>query len=57
MASAILSPKQLATLLTSLDDAQHRITVVRDELIRAMAARRRPPPARRGRRARVVARR
>jgi hypothetical protein len=56
MASATLSPKQLATLLTSLDDAQHRITAVRDELIRAMAARRRPPPARRARRARIARR-
>ncbi|MBI2186213.1 MAG: hypothetical protein HYU37_03695 [Acidobacteria bacterium] len=44
MANATLSPKQLAALLSMLDDAQHRLASVRAELIQAMAARRRAPP-------------
>lgn len=47
MANASLSPKQLAALLSMLDDAQRRIRAARDELINAMAARRRAPPLQR----------
>jgi len=55
MANASLSPKQLAALLASLDDAQRRLAAVRDQLIQAMAARHRAPPP--GRPARFVRRR
>jgi len=44
MANATLSPKDLAHLLARLDDAQRMMDDVRNQLIRAMAARRRPPP-------------
>lgn len=46
MANATLSPRQLASLLARLDDAQRNINDMRDQLIQAMAARRRPsgPP-------------
>jgi hypothetical protein len=43
MANATLSPKELAGLLARLDDAQRMMNAVRDQLIRAMAARRKPP--------------
>jgi hypothetical protein len=43
MANATLSPKELANLLARLDDAQRMMNDVRNQLIRAMAARRRPP--------------
>ena len=43
MADVNLSPKQLAALLDKVDDALETVTAVRDELIRAMAARRRAP--------------
>jgi hypothetical protein len=43
MANATLSPKELAGLLARLDDAQRVVEAMRDQLIRAMAARRRPP--------------
>ena len=43
MATATLSPKELANLLARLDDAQRMMDDVRNQLIRAMAARRRPP--------------
>jgi hypothetical protein len=43
MANATLSPKELANLLARLDDAQRMMNDVRSQLIRAMAARRRPP--------------
>jgi hypothetical protein len=43
MANATLSPKELADLLARLDDAQRMMDAVRDQLIRAMAARRTPP--------------
>jgi hypothetical protein len=43
MANATLSPKELANLLARLDDAQRMMDDVRNQLIRAMAARRRPP--------------
>jgi hypothetical protein len=46
MANATLSPKELADLLARLDDAQRMMDAVRDQLIRAMAARSRPPEAR-----------
>jgi hypothetical protein len=42
MANATLSPKELAGLLAQLDDAQRVVEAMRDQLIRAMAARRRP---------------
>jgi hypothetical protein len=43
MANATLSPKELANLLARLDDAQKMMDDVRNQLIRAMAARRRVP--------------
>jgi hypothetical protein len=43
MANATLSPKELAGLLERLDDAERMMKAVRDQLIRAMAARRKPP--------------
>jgi hypothetical protein len=43
MANATLSPKELSDLLARLDDAQRMMNAVRDQLIRAMAARRKPP--------------
>jgi len=43
MANATLSPKELANLLARLDDAQKMMDAVRNQLIRAMAARRRSP--------------
>jgi len=55
MANATLSPKQLAAVLASLDDAQRNVTAVRDQLIQAMAARRRASPSSH-RRARFVRR-
>jgi hypothetical protein len=42
MANATLSPKQLSTLLASLDEAQRIVLSMRDQLIGVMAARRRP---------------
>ena len=45
MADVNLSPKQLASLLDKVDDALKTVTAVREELIRAMAARRRTPLA------------
>jgi hypothetical protein len=42
MANAKLSPKELADLLDKLDEAQQKVESARDQLIRAMAARRRP---------------
>jgi hypothetical protein len=42
MANASLSPKQLATMLAFLDDAQRIVSAMRGQLIGAMAARRRP---------------
>jgi hypothetical protein len=45
MANATLSPKQLAALLSMLDDAERRLGAIRDELIQAMAARRRSRPS------------
>jgi hypothetical protein len=54
MANATLSPKQLAALLSMLDDAQRRISSIRQELIQAMAARRLVPTA--GRQAQFVRR-
>ena len=41
MADATLSPKQLATLLARLDEAQRAVNAMRDDLITAMAERRR----------------
>jgi hypothetical protein len=56
MANATLSPKELAELLARLDDAQRMMDAVRNQLIRAMAARRTPPliarPRRNGARSR-----
>jgi hypothetical protein len=43
MANATLSPKQLAALLAQLDNAQRLMDAVREQLIQAMAARRRSP--------------
>jgi hypothetical protein len=43
MANATLSPKELAHLLARLDDAQRMMDAVRNQLIRAMAARHKPP--------------
>jgi hypothetical protein len=43
MADVNLSPRQLAGLLDKVDDALKTVSAVREELIRAMAARRRPP--------------
>lgn len=43
MANATLSPKELADLLARLDDAQRMMDAVRNQLIRAMAARHKPP--------------
>jgi hypothetical protein len=43
MANATLSPKELANLLARLDDAQKMMDDVRNQLIRAMAARRGVP--------------
>jgi hypothetical protein len=43
MANATLTPKELANLLARLDDAQKMMDDVRNQLIRAMAARRRVP--------------
>jgi len=43
MGNATLSPKELANLLSRLDDAQKMMDDVRNQLIRAMAARRRVP--------------
>jgi len=45
MANATLSPKELADLLARLDDAQRMMSAVRNQLIKAMAARRTPPKA------------
>jgi hypothetical protein len=42
MANATLSPRQLATLLACLDDAQRLMAAMRGHIIGAMAARRRP---------------
>lgn len=56
MAKASLSPKQLATLLTWLDEAQRLILAMRDELIDAMAARRTTGTRKRTSRARRVRR-
>jgi hypothetical protein len=42
MADATLSPKGLADLLARLDEAQRTVEAMREQLIRAMAARRRP---------------
>jgi len=42
MANASLSPKQLATMLAFLDDAQRIVAAMRGQLIGAMAERRRP---------------
>ena len=50
MANATLSPKELADLLARLDDAQRMMDAVRNQLIRAMAARRKPPSNARPRR-------
>jgi hypothetical protein len=50
MANATLSPKELADLLARLDDAQKMMDAVRNQLIRAMAARRKPPAVVRPRR-------
>lgn len=44
MADVSLSPKQLAALLDKVDDALKTVRAVREELIRAMAARRRRFP-------------
>jgi hypothetical protein len=57
MANATLSPKELADLLARLDDAQRLMDAVRNQLIRAMAARRTPPISVRPRRDTVRARR
>jgi hypothetical protein len=57
MANATLSPKELADLLARLDDAQRMMNAVRDQLIRAMAARRNPPPKTRSSRTRARVRR
>ena len=43
MANATLSPKELANLLARLDDAQKMMNDVRNQLIKAMAARRGVP--------------
>jgi len=51
MANATLSPKELADLLARLDNAQRMMNGVRDQLIKAMAARHRPPANGRPRRA------
>jgi hypothetical protein len=45
MADVSLSPRQLAGLLDKVDDALKTVAAVREELIRAMAARRRHGPA------------
>jgi hypothetical protein len=42
MANATLSPKELAHLLARLDQAQRTVQAIRQQLIEAMAARRRP---------------
>ena len=47
MADVNLSPRQLAGLLDKVDDALKTVAAVREELIRAMAARRRPLAAER----------
>jgi hypothetical protein len=57
MANATLSPKELANLLARLDDAQKMMDDVRNQLIRAMAARRRSPIDARPRRTPTRARR
>ena len=57
MANATLSPKELADLLARLDDAQRMMDAVRDQLIRAMAARHKPPLNARPRREATRARR
>jgi len=57
MANATLSPKELANLLARLDDAQKMMDAVRNQLIRAMAARRRVPIDTRTRRTPARARR
>jgi hypothetical protein len=57
MANATLSPKELADLLARLDDAQRMMDAVRDQLIRAMAARHKPPSNARPRREATRARR
>jgi hypothetical protein len=57
MANATLSPKELANLLARLDDAQKMMDDVRNQLIRAMAARRRSPIDERPRRTPTRARR
>jgi hypothetical protein len=53
MANATLSPRQLATLLAALEDAQRIIAAMRSQLIDVMAARRRPEPQRASPRRRV----
>jgi hypothetical protein len=57
MANATLSPKELADLLARLDDAQRMMDAVRNQLIRAMAARHKPPGNNRIRRGAPRARR
>jgi hypothetical protein len=57
MANATLSPKQLADLLARLEDAQRMMDAVRNQLILAMAARRKPPSNARPRREATRARR
>jgi len=57
MANATLSPKELADLLARLDDAQRMMDAVRNQLIRAMAARHKPPSNARPRREAPRARR
>jgi hypothetical protein len=44
MADATLSPRELANLLSRLDDAQRMMDAVREQVIRAMAARRKGTP-------------
>jgi hypothetical protein len=57
MANATLSPKELADLLARLEDAQRMMDAVRNQLIRAMAARHKPPLTARPRRVTSRARR
>jgi len=57
MANATLSPKELADLLARLEDAQRMMDAVRNQLIRAMAARHKPPSNARPRRDATRARR
>jgi hypothetical protein len=51
MADVNLSPRQLAALLDKVDEALKTVAAVREELIRAMAARRRQAPVILGRQA------